>query len=67
MNVTRLFSAEFQPDRLVRDEESKVVNQPILMLKPECVEAAKIWWANTQGPISKAPHDYWEPFLTERE
>jgi hypothetical protein len=23
MNVTRLFSAEFQPDRLVRDEESK--------------------------------------------
>jgi len=24
MNVTRLFSAEFQPDRLVRDEEPKV-------------------------------------------
>ena len=23
MNVTRLFSAEFQPDRLVRNEESK--------------------------------------------
>ena len=49
----------------MRDEESKVVNKPILMLKPECVGAAKTWWANTQEPISKAPQDYWEPFLTE--
>jgi hypothetical protein len=27
MNVTRLFSAEFQPDRLVRDEEPKAENE----------------------------------------